>query len=234
MSPQVRVRLPDGSVREVAHGTTVPTWRRASARGSRRPPSPACSTARSSTLDRPLARAGDLRILTKKDPEALDVLRHSAAHLLAMAVLDLFPGTDLGFGPATDEGFYYDFKPPVPFQEERPPADRGAHEGDRQGDAALPARRDAQGRREGAPRQARLRAEGPARGRDPRGRDLLLRLGRLHRHVRGPARPRHVLPRGREGCSRSAAPTGAATRRASRCSGSTAPRSSPPDASTRT
>ena len=42
----------------------------------------------------------------------MHVLRHSAAHLLAMAVMELFPGTDLGFGPATDEGFYYDFKTP--------------------------------------------------------------------------------------------------------------------------
>ena len=63
------------------------------------------------------------------------VLRHSAAHLLAMAVLELFPGTDLGFGPATEDGFYYDFKTPRPITRGGPPQDRGADEGDRQGEA---------------------------------------------------------------------------------------------------
>jgi threonyl-tRNA synthetase len=42
-------------------------------------------------------------------PEQLETLRHSTAHVMAAAVLDLFPGTEIGIGPATDEGFYYDF-----------------------------------------------------------------------------------------------------------------------------
>jgi len=69
-------------------------------------------------VSRPLAQSADFRILTARDAQALTVLRHSAAHLLAMAVLELYPGTDLGFGPATDEGFYYDFRTAEPLTEE--------------------------------------------------------------------------------------------------------------------
>ncbi len=60
-------------------------------------------------LTRPLEKDTDLRILTDKDPEALEVYRHSSAHLLAAAVLELFPETKLGHGPATESGFFYDF-----------------------------------------------------------------------------------------------------------------------------
>ena len=65
-------------------------------------------------LTRPLDRDAELRILTEKDPEALEVYRHSSAHLLAAAVLELFPETKLGHGPATDSGFFYDFYRPSP------------------------------------------------------------------------------------------------------------------------
>jgi threonyl-tRNA synthetase len=56
-----------------------------------------------------------LQLLTEKDPESLQVVRHSAAHVLATAVLELFPETKLGHGPATDAGFFYDFYRPTPF-----------------------------------------------------------------------------------------------------------------------
>ncbi|MGH9617258.1 MAG: threonine--tRNA ligase, partial [Acidobacteriaceae bacterium] len=56
-----------------------------------------------------------LRLLTEKDAEALKVVRHSAAHVMATAVLELFPETKLGHGPATDSGFFYDFYRPTPF-----------------------------------------------------------------------------------------------------------------------
>jgi len=69
-------------------------------------------------LTRPLDRDAELRILTEKDPEALEVYRHSSAHLLAAAVLELFPETKLGHGPATDSGFFYDFYRPTPFTPE--------------------------------------------------------------------------------------------------------------------
>ena len=66
-------------------------------------------------LTRPLDTDSELQILTSKNPEALQVYRHSTAHLLAAAVLELFPETKLGIGPPTDTGFYYDFQRDTPF-----------------------------------------------------------------------------------------------------------------------
>jgi threonyl-tRNA synthetase len=58
------------------------------------------------------------QILTEKDPDALEVLRHSSAHIMARAVMRLFPGTQLAFGPALESGFYYDIDSPTPIREE--------------------------------------------------------------------------------------------------------------------
>src|SRR5688572_1209169 len=66
-------------------------------------------------LTRPLEKDTALRILTSRDPEALEVYRHSTAHLLAAAVLELWPETKLGIGPPTETGFYYDFQRDEPF-----------------------------------------------------------------------------------------------------------------------
>ena len=66
-------------------------------------------------LKRPLEEDSKVQILTTKDPEALEVYRHSTAHLCAAAVLELFPETKLGIGPPIDTGFYYDFDRPEPF-----------------------------------------------------------------------------------------------------------------------
>ena len=69
-------------------------------------------------LTRPLEKDAKVEILTSKNPEALEVYRHSTAHLLAAAVLELFPETKLGIGPPTDTGFYYDFQRETPFTPE--------------------------------------------------------------------------------------------------------------------
>jgi threonyl-tRNA synthetase len=69
-------------------------------------------------LTRPFESDAKLEILTSKSPEALQVYRHSTAHLLAAAVLELFPETKLGIGPPTDTGFYYDFERETPFTPE--------------------------------------------------------------------------------------------------------------------
>jgi threonyl-tRNA synthetase len=118
MASPIRLELPDGSVREVERGTTVAEV--AAAIGPRLAKAAVAGVVAGEVVEtaRPLLADASLRILTARDPEALDVLRHSAAHLLAMAVLDLFPGTDLGFGPATEDGFYYDFKTPQTLTEE--------------------------------------------------------------------------------------------------------------------
>jgi threonyl-tRNA synthetase len=69
-------------------------------------------------LNRPFESDSSLQILTAKNPDALEVVRHSTAHLLAAAVLELFPETKLGIGPPIDTGFYYDFARPDAFTPE--------------------------------------------------------------------------------------------------------------------
>ncbi len=69
-------------------------------------------------LSKPLEQDVELRLMTDRDPEALEVYRHSSAHVLATAVLELFPETKLGHGPATESGFFYDFYRPTPFTPE--------------------------------------------------------------------------------------------------------------------
>ena len=66
-------------------------------------------------LNRPIDKDASVQILTAKDPESLYIYRHSTAHLLAAAVLELYPETKLGIGPPIDNGFYYDFDRAVPF-----------------------------------------------------------------------------------------------------------------------
>jgi threonyl-tRNA synthetase len=70
-------------------------------------------------LDRELTEPeSTFQLLTDRDPEALDVLRHSTAHIMARAVMRLFPGTELAFGPTIENGFYYDIHSPTPIREE--------------------------------------------------------------------------------------------------------------------
>ena len=69
-------------------------------------------------LSAPLNVDVQLQLLTEKDPESLQVVRHSAAHVLATAVLELYPEAKLGHGPATEAGFFYDFYRPTPFTPE--------------------------------------------------------------------------------------------------------------------
>jgi len=118
MAQTIQVKLPDGSVKEVPKGTTaLDIAREISPRLAE-----AALVARSNgtliDLARPLEKDTELRILTNRDPEALQVFRHSSAHLMAAAVLELFPETKLGHGPATESGFFYDFYRPTPFTPE--------------------------------------------------------------------------------------------------------------------
>src|SRR5271154_989003 len=66
-------------------------------------------------LDRPLPKGGRIEIVTREAPEALEVIRHDAAHVLAEAVQELFPGTQVTIGPNVEDGFYYDFAREEPF-----------------------------------------------------------------------------------------------------------------------
>ncbi len=108
----VRVKLPDGSVKEYHDGVTP---REVAAGIGKRLADAAVAAAaegRIVDLDRPIEDGHEspveLRILTSKDREALDVLRHSTAHIMARAIMRLFPGVRLAFGPTTANGFYYD------------------------------------------------------------------------------------------------------------------------------
>lgn len=124
MSQMFRITLPDGSVREVAPGTTPADIAAAIGPGLAK----AALAARVDGELRDIGRAfeGDaqLALVTSKDEaDALELARHDFAHVLAEAVQNLFPGTQITFGPATDDGFYYDFAPKDrPFTEEDLPA----------------------------------------------------------------------------------------------------------------
>jgi len=118
MAESIHVKLPDGSVKEVPKGTTALDI--AKSIGQRLADATLVAKTNGDLIDitRPLEKDTDLRLLTDRDPEALEVYRHSSAHLLAAAVLELFPETKLGHGPPTDTGFFYDFYRPTPFTPE--------------------------------------------------------------------------------------------------------------------
>jgi threonyl-tRNA synthetase len=118
MADSIRVKLPDGSVKEVPKGTTALDI--AKSIGQRLADATLVAKTNGDLIDvtKPLEKDTNLRLLTDRDPEALEVYRHSSAHLLAAAVLELFPETKLGHGPPTDTGFFYDFYRPTPFTPE--------------------------------------------------------------------------------------------------------------------
>src|SRR6201993_5250849 len=139
----VRVKLPDGTVKEFASGVTprevaesISPRLAAAAVVARGEPGAADGASDASSgeaamyaaenphaerlvdLSAPLTEDVRLQLLTEKDPDALPVVRHSAAHVLATAVLELFPETKLGHGPPTESGFFYDFYRQTPFTPE--------------------------------------------------------------------------------------------------------------------
>jgi threonyl-tRNA synthetase len=111
----INITLPDGSSRAVPAGTRVadvagqisPRLLKAALAGS--------VDGKLVDLSFALERDASVKIITSDSPEALALYRHSTAHLLAAAVTNLFPGVQCGIGPATDEGFFYDFVVPRPF-----------------------------------------------------------------------------------------------------------------------
>ncbi len=124
MAEMINVKLPDGTQKQVPKGTSaLDVAREISPRLA-----DAALVARVKPVNngggqlvdlaKPIEKDAEIRILTDRDPEALEVYRHSTAHLLAAAVLDLFPETKLGHGPPTESGFFYDFYRPTPFTPE--------------------------------------------------------------------------------------------------------------------
>ena len=126
MSDMIRVTLPDGSAREVARGTTPADIAAAIGPGLAKAALAARVDGEVRDIMRPLEADTNLALITAKDEaDALELARHDFAHVLAEAVQKLHPGTQITFGPATDDGFYYDVMAPAnrgPFTEDDLPA----------------------------------------------------------------------------------------------------------------
>jgi threonyl-tRNA synthetase len=112
---EITVTLPDGSSRALPAGAPVRAVAESISPGLAKAALAGVVDGRLVDLSFPLDHDASVRIVTDRSPEALPLFRHSTAHLLAAAVTNLFPGTQCGIGPATEEGFFYDFVVPRPF-----------------------------------------------------------------------------------------------------------------------
>src|ERR1051325_5700301 len=110
--------LPDGSERKVPAGTLPSEVVRSIGERLLQAAVAVQVNGEIQDLATPLRKSGPFRVLTEKDADALAVLRHSAAHVLATAVRRIRPDAKIGFGPAIDDGFYYDFEVKEPFTPE--------------------------------------------------------------------------------------------------------------------
>ncbi len=118
MAEKIKVTLPEGQVEEVPKGTTPLALLKKLNQRLAEQAIVAQSDGELIDLDRPLTQDTALRFLTPDDAEGMFVFRHSSAHLLAAAVLELYPEVKLGVGPPTDNGFFYEFFREQPFTPE--------------------------------------------------------------------------------------------------------------------
>lgn len=118
MSPLLRVTLPDGNAVEVERDSTLSDVALKIGPGLQRAAIGAYWNGELTAIEQRVREDGAVNFITKKSDDAVRILRHSAAHLLAAAVQELFPDAQLGFGPPTDNGFYYDFVVEEPFTPE--------------------------------------------------------------------------------------------------------------------
>ena len=114
---QIMITLPDGSSKALQAGSTVADLAASIGPGLAKAAVAARVKDRLVDLSSVLPDEATVSIVTRQDddPDALYVLRHSAAHALATAVRELYPDVGIGFGPPIDEGFYYDFAREAPF-----------------------------------------------------------------------------------------------------------------------
>jgi threonyl-tRNA synthetase len=117
-SSEIHVVLPDGSTKSLPAGATGADLAKAIGPGLAKAALAVRVNGDVRDLQRPLPDGVKVSILTDKDPQALDVLRHSSAHVLATAVRQIFPKAQIGFGPPIEDGFYYDFDIGRPFTPE--------------------------------------------------------------------------------------------------------------------
>ncbi len=111
----INVTLPDGSVREYENGASAFDVARSISNSLAKKAIAAKVDGEMYDLKRPLGGDVSVAIITGKDPEALELIRHDAAHILAQAVQALYPGTQVTIGPVIEDGFYYDFAREEPF-----------------------------------------------------------------------------------------------------------------------
>jgi threonyl-tRNA synthetase len=114
----IQITLPDGATREVERGTTAAEIARQISPRLAKEALVARADGELVDLSRPLEHDAKISILTARDPDSLQVFRHSAAHLLAAAVLELYPDVKLGIGPPIDTGFFYEFVRKEPFTQD--------------------------------------------------------------------------------------------------------------------
>jgi threonyl-tRNA synthetase len=114
----IKVTLPDGTVLEMPEGSTVGDAAAAIGPGLAKAALAGAVDGQTVDLFHVIEADAALTIMTERDPDALALLRHSAAHVLATAVRELRPGAGIGFGPSIDDGFYYDFEVDEPFTPE--------------------------------------------------------------------------------------------------------------------
>lgn len=125
MTKMFKIALPDGSVKEMPEGSTPADVAAAIGPGLAKAALAAKIDGELRDITRPFEADSRLELVTSRDErDALELVRHDFAHILAEAVQSLFPGTQITFGPATEDGFYYDFAPTAehgPFTEEELP-----------------------------------------------------------------------------------------------------------------
>src|SRR3989475_4213566 len=114
----IQLTFPDGSTKEFPKGTTAREVAQSVSPRLAAEALAAKADGRLVDLTHRLESSGPIQIITPSMPEGLEIYRHSSAHLLAAAVLELFPDAHPGVGPPTDTGFYYDFYREKPFTEE--------------------------------------------------------------------------------------------------------------------
>jgi threonyl-tRNA synthetase len=117
-APAITITLPDGKVMTFARGVTGAEIAAAIGAGLAKAALVIEVDGKQWDLFRPIESDAHVRIVTRKDPDALELIRHDAAHVLAMAVQELYPGTQVTIGPAIEDGFYYDFARSEPFTPE--------------------------------------------------------------------------------------------------------------------
>jgi threonyl-tRNA synthetase len=118
LANDIRITLPDGSVRTTTRGTNGAQIAASIGAGLAKAALAVKVDGELKDLDWPIPHDAKVQIITRKDPEALDLIRHDTAHLLAQAVQELYPGTQVTIGPNIEDGFFYDFARNEPFRPE--------------------------------------------------------------------------------------------------------------------